>query len=158
MTDVAPVAFAQSRLVGAQDHGDMAELGHCITECLIKKDLPGGVVDMVIPADDLGNAHLGIISHNGKIVSGVAVRPLNSPGHPSSSFLKGNGPFDEVISQWWLPSGARKANNSICCFIQVLFAAGAIIFRLSPFRQGLFSFVFQVFRCAGAVIGFAFIN
>ncbi len=56
----------------------MAEMGYLVTEGLIEEDLAGRVVDMVVPAEDMGYSHLGIIHDHGEIVSGVAVSSFRS--------------------------------------------------------------------------------
>jgi len=71
------VALAQPRLVGTEDHGDMSEQRYFKAQCLVKEDLAGSVIDMVIPANDMGDPHLGVIHDNSEIVGRIAVRPFN---------------------------------------------------------------------------------
>jgi len=56
----------------------MSKQRHFKAQGLVKEYLAGGVVYMIIPPDDMGDAHLGVIHHNGEIVGRITVRPFDN--------------------------------------------------------------------------------
>ena len=58
--------------------GTWAKLRHWFTESLIKQDLPGSIVDMVVAADYRGYIHTGIVNNNDEVVGRRAVGSLDN--------------------------------------------------------------------------------
>ena len=52
----------------------MGELGHGRTQGLVDHDLTRGVGEVVVAADDVRDAHGGVVHHGGEVVGGRAVR------------------------------------------------------------------------------------
>ena len=51
----------------------MSEAGKGKPEGLIEKDLPGGIGEVVFPADDVGDLHQGVIHHGGEVIGRSAI-------------------------------------------------------------------------------------
>ena len=48
----------------------MGELGNFVAQRLIEKNLSGRVVNVVVPPDDMGDSHLGIVYDDAKLYVG----------------------------------------------------------------------------------------
>ncbi len=72
-----PVALRETRFVGPEDHGEMAEARRRKPEGLEDRHLPRGVRQVVVPADHMRDAHQRVVHDDGKIIGRVAVRPEN---------------------------------------------------------------------------------
>jgi len=68
------VPFGEAGFVGPQDHRDMGELGHLISQGSIDLDLTGCVVKMVVAPDNVRDLHVHIIHHHAEVIGGGAVR------------------------------------------------------------------------------------
>src|SRR5271157_1576479 len=64
------VALGEALAVGAEDGGEMGELGDGPAECLVDGHLLGGVGDVVVASDDMGDAHEGIVDGDDVVVDG----------------------------------------------------------------------------------------
>eukprot|EP00825_Cyclidium_porcatum_P048862 TRINITY_DN831_c0_g1_i20.p2 TRINITY_DN831_c0_g1~~TRINITY_DN831_c0_g1_i20.p2 ORF type:complete len:531 (+),score=22.41 TRINITY_DN831_c0_g1_i20:590-2182(+) len=67
------VALRQLGAVIAEDHRQVGVGWHFGAECLKDVDLARGVVDMVVTADDVGDAHIPVIDADAEIVGRCAV-------------------------------------------------------------------------------------
>ena len=67
------VALGQARAVITEDHRQVRKLRHIPAHRLVQVDLTRGVVDVVIAADHLGDAHVVIVHHHGQVVGRRAV-------------------------------------------------------------------------------------
>ena len=67
------MSLGQLVAVGAQDHGQVREGGHVVAESLVDEDLARGVGQVVVAADDVGDAHVGVVADHGEVVGGRAV-------------------------------------------------------------------------------------
>ena len=67
------MSLGQLVAVGAQDHGQVREGGHVVAEGLVDEDLARGVGQVVVAADDVGDAHVGVVADHGEVVGGRAV-------------------------------------------------------------------------------------
>ena len=67
------MALGELLAVGTQDHGDMGEHGYGGAHGLVDHDLARGVGEMVVAADDVGDAHECIIHDGREVVGGRAV-------------------------------------------------------------------------------------
>ena len=67
------VALAELLAVRAQDHGDVRERGGRGAQGLVHHDLARGVGQVVVAADDVGDAHHGVVHHGREVVGGGAV-------------------------------------------------------------------------------------
>ena len=67
------MALGQFAAVGPMNHRDMGEIGLRPTHGIVKLDLAKGVGQMVVAADDLGNAHVVIVDNDGVHIGGRTV-------------------------------------------------------------------------------------
>ncbi|CDD85267.1 putative uncharacterized protein [Collinsella sp. CAG:289] len=67
------MALGEFLAVSAQNHGDMRERGHGGSECLVDHNLARRVGKVVVAADDVGDAHHGIVDNGREVVRGGAV-------------------------------------------------------------------------------------
>ncbi len=68
------VALAELGAIGAMDQRNMREDRHLPIERHVNQALAGGIIEMVVAADDVGNTHVMIIDHDGQIIGRRAVR------------------------------------------------------------------------------------
>ena len=68
-----PVPLRQFRAVGAMDQRDMGKDRHIPPHAPIDHGLPEGVVQVIIAANDMGNAHVMVIDNHGEHVGRAAV-------------------------------------------------------------------------------------
>ena len=66
------VAFGEAFAIGAEDGGEMGELGDLPAEGLVDGDLLGGVGDVVVAADDVGDLHERVVDGDDVVVDGHA--------------------------------------------------------------------------------------
>ncbi|MNQ93829.1 hypothetical protein D3C85_1093110 [compost metagenome] len=74
MHRLGAVTLGQLGAVGAMDQRDVGEGRPGPAERVIDQALAGGVVQVVVAANDVGHAHVVIVHHHGQIVGGGAVR------------------------------------------------------------------------------------
>ena len=67
------MALGELLTVGAQDHGDVGEGGHRRAHGLVDHDLARGVGEVVVTANDVGDAHQCVVHHGGEVVGGGTV-------------------------------------------------------------------------------------
>ncbi len=68
------MALGQLFAVGAQDHRHVAVFGQGGAERAQDVDLARRVVDVVVAAQDVGDAHVPVVDHDAEVVGGGAVR------------------------------------------------------------------------------------
>ncbi len=151
------VSFTEARFIGSQNHGNMGKFRDSKTQRLIKQNLARRVIDMVIAADDMGNVHQRVINDHSKVVGRVTIATLNDQ-IVKLFIIKTNVSFNQIFDNCRACLNATKAHNTARRFCQVFIATSAVVFGLFPYRQSLFSFCFQFFRCAGAIISLAFVD
>ena len=66
-------ALGEALFVGSHDHGQMTEDGHLGSQGLEEGDVLGGVGDVVLAPQDVGDAVLDVVAHHGQVVGGGAV-------------------------------------------------------------------------------------
>ena len=62
------VALGEFLALRVQDQGEMGILRRVMVQGIENVDLPGRIVEVVVPAHYMGNAHIGIIHHHGQVV------------------------------------------------------------------------------------------
>ncbi len=67
------VALAETAAVGSEDNGDVGEERNFLAEGLEDHEVAGGVRDVIVPADDVGDPHGGIVDDDGEVVGREAV-------------------------------------------------------------------------------------
>ncbi len=67
------MALGQLGAVRAMDQGDVGEGGHVPAQGLVDQRLSRGVVEVVVAADDVGDAHVVVVGDHGEIVGRRAV-------------------------------------------------------------------------------------
>ena len=68
------VALRQLGAVGAVDERNVRHARHLPAERLIDLRLPGGVGEVIVAADDVGDVHVVVVHHHGQHVGRRAVR------------------------------------------------------------------------------------
>ncbi len=66
------VAFGEAFAIGAEDGGEVGELGDLPAEGLVDGDLLWGVRDVVVAADDVGDLHERVVDGDDVVVDGDA--------------------------------------------------------------------------------------
>ena len=69
------MALAQASLVGAEDQRHVREARHGRPKRLVEQHLLRGVRDVVVAADDVGDAHVDVVDDDRQVVGRVAVGP-----------------------------------------------------------------------------------
>src|ERR1700678_500874 len=62
------MALGEALAIGAENRGQMGELGNRPAEGFIDGDLLGGVGDVVVAANDVGDAHQGVVNGDDVVV------------------------------------------------------------------------------------------
>ena len=135
----------------------MAEEGGFVAQRLIDPDLLRGVVDVVVPADDVGDPHLGVIDNHREIVRRIAVGPLDDQV-VQLFVVEGDVPFDQVVHDGHPHLGAEESHHRIRRSGQSPVATRPVVFRLPPFGERLLPFGLQFRRGASAVIGLPLVD
>ena len=91
----AAVALGQLGAVRAEDERHVAEAGRSQAESFVEDDLLGGVRDVVVAAQDVGDAQEGVVDDAGEVVGRRAV------GLDDDLVLEGVGLSD---TRWWRSS------------------------------------------------------
>ncbi len=67
------MALGQALTVGAQDHRDMGIGWRGYTDRPQQIDLPGSIIDVIVAANDMGDAHVRIVDHHREVIGGRSV-------------------------------------------------------------------------------------
>src|SRR6476620_3639267 len=137
------------------NEGDVRHDRHLPAERLIDLSLAGAIVEVIVTADDVGDAHIVVVDNDGEHVSGRAVRTQQ----------------DEVIEIFVLPNDASlnlivdDSFSSERCLepddriysgghvIRITLAAAAAIEARAAFRPGLLAHRGEFVRSAIASVG-----
>src|ERR1035441_9965673 len=87
------VALGEALAVGAEDGGEVGKFGNGPAEGLVDGDLFGGVGDVVVSADDVGDAHEGVVDCDDVVIDRDAVR---DPARPAAGGTDQNRVADGV--------------------------------------------------------------
>ena len=106
------VALGELGPVLAQHQGHVGEPGQLGPQGLVNEELPGGVGDVVLAPDDLGDPHGDVIHHHREVVGGDAVGPLQ---HQVVQFLvvEGDGALDAVVPVGDPGQGGLEAHHGV---------------------------------------------
>ena len=93
------MALGEFRAVGPVNQRDMRHHRHLPAERLVDLRLPRAVIEMIVAADDMGDAHVVVVDHHGQHVSGRAVRAQQHevveifvlPGHAALHLIVDDG-------------------------------------------------------------------
>ena len=67
------MAFREAGFVGSEDERDVGEDRHGGSKCMILQDLLGRIRDVVGSPDDVGEAHVDVVSDDAEVIGGNAV-------------------------------------------------------------------------------------
>ena len=73
-----------------------ANCGKFGSQGLIDQDLPGGIGNMIVPPDDMGNGHGDVIHHHCEVIGGDAIGPHDDQV-VQFGVVKGDGAFGQVV-------------------------------------------------------------
>ena len=131
----------------------MAKLRKGVVQCLIEDNLPRGIVQVIIPPDDMADLHGDIINHHYKIIGGSAV-PAADDEIVQLGIVKDHFTFDQVIHLGLPTLRASKPDGEWLAGVhRCHIPAGPVIFRLLPPLLGLFPFCLQFIRVTVTSIG-----
>ena len=91
-----PVSLGELAAVGSQDQGMMPVAWRRLAQGREKHQLAGGVGDVVLAPDDVGDLHAGVVDHHGEVVGEAAVGALDDEVADDVG-REGDGPVDEVV-------------------------------------------------------------
>ena len=86
----------------------MGEVGKGDTKGPEDGNLTGSIVDMVVPANDVGDSHIGIVDHHGKVVGRHAVGAKNDEIIKGRT-VEGEGSPDQIFENDGLIVGSAEA-------------------------------------------------
>src|SRR3990167_5995142 len=90
------MTFTQSLAIFSEYHRNMGKFWHFKPKGFIKGNLFGGIRYVVIPSNNVGNAHIGIIHNTCKVVSRKSVR-LEDYKILDERRIKGDRTMNKVI-------------------------------------------------------------
>ena len=129
-------ALGQLGALLVQDHRHVRELGHRCAQRLVDVDLARGVVDVVVAADHLGDAHVPVVHHHSEVVRGVAVR---AEDHHVVQFAVGDldAALDQVVEGDHAIERILEADDAVrvVAVRQALLARGSVVARLFLLRH-----------------------
>ncbi len=139
------------------DQGNVGKARRGVPKSQVEQNLPRCVVDMVVAAHDMGDAHVGVIDHDAEIVDRRAVRTRQDPIiQPRLVYRQ---PAEDqivevirVILRASKPNGKRPAGRILA---RVAFAAGAVVFILALFGLGTFALDLKLLGSAVTAVGVA---
>jgi hypothetical protein len=136
----------------AQDQGEVRKDRRRITHGLIEVDLAGGVVEVIIPPDNVGDLHEGVVYHDHKVIGGAAVA-AHDDEIIQFFVVEDDLPFDEVINNSLPFIGGFESNDrgKARRLVRAL-AAAPIVFWFVPLSQCLLAPLIQLFVSAVAAI------
>ncbi len=130
-------ALGQLGALLVEDHRHVRELGHRCIQRFIDIDLARGVVDVVVAADDLGDAHVPVVHHHRKVVGG---KPVRAEDHHVVELAVGDldASLDQVVEHHRTADGILEADHAIgvVAIRQVLLAGSAVVTRLFLLGHG----------------------
>ena len=147
-----PVALGQARPVLPQDHGHMGVARHLPAQGAQDVDLARGVVDVVVAADDVGDAHVGVVHHHRQVVGRGAVGAADDEVI-QFRVVEGHAPADQVIDHHQAGVRVAEADDVGLGGIDLAAAAAAVVARLELGRHLLLAQGVQALLGAIAAIG-----
>ena len=149
-------ALGQLGTLLVQDHRHVAELRHRCADAFVQIDLARGVVDVVVAADDLADAHVPVVHHHREVVGGEAVR---TEDHHVVKLAVGDldAALDQVIEHHRALQRVLEADDAVRVVLvrQAQVTRGTVVARLFlPGHRGLAHRV-QFFAGLVGVVGLA---
>ena len=154
--DDSPCAVALGELctVGTKDHGHVAEDGLLQAQGAVDEDLARGVGNVVVAADDVGDAHFVVVHHHGHVVGGGTVCALND-----HIVQLGNVHRDlalhHIVKDDLAFVRASQTHATALAGSQVEIPAVAVVARLLAHGTGPFAHGLHFLGRAGAPVGLA---
>lgn len=135
----------------------MAELRGRESHRFVKQDLPGRIVEVVVAADDVCDAHQGIVDDHAEIVRGRPVRALDDEvvhfGVRETHLALDQVPDDGRAFRF-----GEEADAKGLLLVLVRVSAEAVVFRLLAGRQHGFFAGVDFLGGAEALVGLAFVQ
>jgi hypothetical protein len=117
-----------------------------MTQSLVDLNLAGGVVQMVISPEDMGDFHGGIIHHHRKIIGGEAVAPQNDE-IIQFRIIKFHATLDEIFHDGLpFPRGKKAYGVRPLGIRRFPVEARAIVLGFEPGLESHLSLRFQLLR------------
>ncbi len=124
-------ALGQLGALLVQDHRHVRELRHRHAQRFVDVDLARGVVDVIVAADDVGDAHVPVVDHHREVVGGKAVR---AEDHHVVEFAVADldAALDAVVEHHAAFGGVLEADHpvGIVAVRQVQIPRAAVVARL----------------------------
>ena len=148
------VALGELGAVGAEDHGHVAEGWHLEAQRLVDEDLARGVGDVVVAADDVGDAHVVVVHHHGHVVGGRAVGAADDHVVELGN-VDADAPFDHVVEDHLALQGTFEAHAAAFAGAEAELAAVGVVAGLEAEALGALAHGVDLLRRAGAPVGVA---
>ncbi|MET3929344.1 hypothetical protein ABIE51_001231 [Lysobacter sp. OAE881] len=148
-------ALGQLGAFGVQDHRQVREMRHGGAERTVDVDLPRRVVDVVVAAHDVGDAHVQVVDDHGEVVGRVTV---GAEDHQVVQLAVGelDRALDLVVPAHHAVDGVLETDHAVRIVAEALVAIAirAVVARLVAGGHGLLAHGFEFFlRLVGVVRG-----
>ena len=136
----------------------MGEFRHWRAQSLIHEDLARRVVDMIVAADHVGDAHVDVIHHHHEVVGRRAVGTLDDDVVQFGDIHR-HRTLNEIIEGYRSLVGGTEPHHIGHSFGMIgSLAAGAVVFGLAPLLHCQFALGVQLLRRAVATVGLALVQ